>query len=285
MRGDPTREDYLFLAAGTSASATVELATTYDLSKPGSYTIAYTADLLDLARGEDEMVESTGDLKQVVIPANTVTVTVDTATANSEPEPDTSGDPSDGASGTALYVNEDYGFSFRYPATWTLEEAGEQRVMLTQGGLRLAIAFQAPGNAPPGLGGLPAGELKTVGTMVFMGEAINKQAVVYKGKVKVLLCDARAGDLLFAFRLDDVIAADYVAVEIPETAEQDMAAILASFELLSAEVPASGQSITGTVGDIVTTRIARSKISKVLGDALFSRLITSLKVSLTTVNG
>ncbi len=231
MRGDPTEEDYLFLAAGASASATVDLTTAYDLSEPGAYTIAYTAALLDVAGSEDARAESVDDLKQIVVPANTVTVTLESATStNSDPWSGPSTE--EGTSGTALYVNEDYGFVFRFPTTWTLEEAGETMVMLTQDGLRLAIAFQAPDSNPPKLGGLPSGELKTVGTMAFMGEEIDKQAVVYKGKVKVLLCEAKAGDIQFVFRLDDVIAADYEAVEIPEAAEQEIATIIASLELV-----------------------------------------------------
>lgn len=227
MRGDPVEEEYLFLAAGASASATVNLAPVYDLAEPGAYTIAYTAALQDVAGSKDAMAESIDDLKQIVIPANTISVTLESAISeDSAPEP---GPPGEGEA--ALYVNEDYGFAFRIPATWTLEEAGEQMVMLTHDGLRLAIAFQAPGSNPPQLGGLPAGELETVGTMAFMGEEIDQQAVVYKGKVKVLLCDAKVGDLRFAFRLDDMIAADYETVDIPEGAESDMAAILASFEL------------------------------------------------------
>jgi hypothetical protein len=261
MRGDPTEEDYLSLDAGASASATVDLAPVYDLSEPGAYTIAFTAALQDVAGSKDAMARRTADLKQIVIPANTVTVTV-TSTASENPGPgsDRPGTTSDegasnegasneGTAGMARYVNEDYGFTFQFPATWTLEEAGEQMVMLTQGGLRLAIAFQAPGSDPPRQGGLPAGELKTVGTMVFMGEEIDKQAVVHQGKVKVLLCDARAGDLFFAFRLDDVITADYEAVNISEGAELDMAAILASFELLADTEPAAS-AITGMVQDV-----------------------------------
>jgi hypothetical protein len=228
MRGDPIEEEYLFLAAGASASATVNLATVYDLSEPGAYTIAYTAALQDVAGSQDAMAESIDDLKQIVIPANTISVTLESAISEDlAPEPGPSGEGE-----AALYVNEDHGFAFRIPATWTLEEAGEQMVMLTHDGLRLAIAFQAPGSDPPQLGGLPAGELETVGTMVFMGEEIDQQAVVYKGKVKVLLCEAQAGDLRFVFQLDDAIAADYEAVDLPESAQSDMAAILASFELL-----------------------------------------------------
>jgi hypothetical protein len=132
----------------------------------------------------------------------------------------------------ARYVNEDHGFTFRYPTTWALEEAEDQMVMLIHDGLRLAIAFQAPDGGPPDLGGLPSGKLKTVGKMAFMGGEIDKQAVVYKGKVKVLLCEANAGDIRFVFRLDDVIAVDYEAVEISKTAEQEMDAIVASFEIV-----------------------------------------------------
>jgi hypothetical protein len=86
MRGDPIEDDYLYLATGASASATVDLATAYDLSELGTYTIAYTAALLDVAGSEDAMAESVDDLKQIVIPANTVTVTLESAiSADSNP--------------------------------------------------------------------------------------------------------------------------------------------------------------------------------------------------------
>jgi hypothetical protein len=65
---------------------TVDLATAYDLSELGTYTIAYTAALLDVAGSEDAMAESVDDLKQIVIPANTVTVTLESAiSADSNP--------------------------------------------------------------------------------------------------------------------------------------------------------------------------------------------------------
>jgi hypothetical protein len=48
-RGDPTREDYVVLPPRESVSATVDLAKGYDLSRPGTYSVRFTAGLSDVA--------------------------------------------------------------------------------------------------------------------------------------------------------------------------------------------------------------------------------------------
>ena len=132
--------------------------------------------------------------------------------------------------GWKKYVNADYEFSFRYPATWTLEEEANL-VTLSQGALLLAIAFQRQGeDAPPPWTGMPAGDFESRGVLAFLGQEIEKNALVYEGQVKVLTYSAQVGDLVFSIRLEDVVTADYGDIEISEAAQSEVDQITSSFE-------------------------------------------------------
>jgi len=132
--------------------------------------------------------------------------------------------------GWEKYVNTDYGFAFRYPATWMLEE-GANLVKLSQGTLRLTIAFRRQDeDVPPPWSGMPAGDFEGRGAVPFLGQKIEKTSLVYEGQVKLLTYDAKVGDLLFSIRLEDLVTADYAAIDIPETAQSEVDGIVASFE-------------------------------------------------------
>jgi LysM repeat protein len=127
------------------------------------------------------------------------------------------------------YTNAEYGFSFRYPTSWTLEEEANL-VRLSQGMLAFLIAFQRQGEGvnPPWTG-MPAGALQDRGVMSFMEGTIARQALVYEGQVKVLIYHAEVGELAFAMRLEDVVTADYDRIELaaPLVGEADQ--IIGSF--------------------------------------------------------
>lgn len=77
MRGDPGPENYVLLAPGGSATATVNLAQAYDFSEPGTYTVTFLSPRIsDVARTEAEMAETVDELGPVTIVSNTVTVTM-----------------------------------------------------------------------------------------------------------------------------------------------------------------------------------------------------------------
>ena len=77
MRGDPMPEGYQLLEAGQSASAEVDLASSFDFSQPGECTIGFLSPRISrFARSEAEMARSVDDLGPVDIPANTVTVVI-----------------------------------------------------------------------------------------------------------------------------------------------------------------------------------------------------------------
>lgn len=77
MRGNPTPEGYQLLEAGQSTSAVVDLASSFDFSQPGEYTIEFLSPRIShVARSEAEMARSVDNLGPVDIPANTVTVEI-----------------------------------------------------------------------------------------------------------------------------------------------------------------------------------------------------------------
>lgn len=47
-RGKPERDEYVVLAAGRDAAATVDLALPYRITQPGRYTVSYTGSLFDV---------------------------------------------------------------------------------------------------------------------------------------------------------------------------------------------------------------------------------------------
>jgi hypothetical protein len=77
MRGDPTPEGYQPLEAGQSASAEVDLATSFDFSQAGEYTIEFLSPgISHVARSEAEMATSVDELGPVDMPSNTVTLEI-----------------------------------------------------------------------------------------------------------------------------------------------------------------------------------------------------------------
>jgi hypothetical protein len=85
MRGDPLPEAYLLLEAGQSMSAEVDLATAYDFSPTGEYTITFLSPRIsDVARSKSEMARTVDDLGRVEIPSNSVTVKIDGSPNNAD---------------------------------------------------------------------------------------------------------------------------------------------------------------------------------------------------------
>jgi hypothetical protein len=134
-------------------------------------------------------------------------------------------------SGWASYVNPDYGFAFRYPVTWALEEDANL-VKLSRGKFLLAIAFQRQSeDAHPPWTGMPAGSFESRGKVAFLGQESEMHSLVYEGKTKVLTYGAQVSDVLYAIRLDDMTTADYQSIEIPEALQDEVGRIVGSFFL------------------------------------------------------
>jgi hypothetical protein len=76
-RAAPPPDAYILLNAGDSVSAEVDLATAYDLSEAGEYTIEFVSPLIShVARTEAEMAKTVDDLGPVQMPSNVVVVEI-----------------------------------------------------------------------------------------------------------------------------------------------------------------------------------------------------------------
>jgi hypothetical protein len=139
------------------------------------------------------------------------------------------------------YVNDDYRLAFVYPSGWELEEisAGQEApggesaatVQLIKGTLRLTIQFKrAEEETVLGPSGRRAGEIEERGTMTILGREILKRVVVFEGRDKSVFLGDRFDDLELYVQLEDGYGAqiDYEAIEVSESAQSAMDAILSS---------------------------------------------------------
>lgn len=84
-RAAPSAEDYVRLEPGASASAEVNLATAYDFSQAGAYTIAFISPRIShVARSEVELATSLDELGPVQMPSNKVTVEIGDSAGSSD---------------------------------------------------------------------------------------------------------------------------------------------------------------------------------------------------------
>jgi hypothetical protein len=82
MRGDPLPEDYVLLEPGASVSAEVDLATVYDFSQVGEYTIEFLSPWIShVAKTESEFATSVDDLGPVQIPSNWLSLKIEGSSA------------------------------------------------------------------------------------------------------------------------------------------------------------------------------------------------------------
>lgn len=137
----------------------------------------------------------------------------------------------------------DLGLSFSHPADWTLtvRPAGEgpdpsmpiaAAFELTHPGSHVLVAFRPVGSNANMMGtGMPAGEFVGRGSIVFLGADIEKQALVFEGKTKVLVYGpAEIAQTEYGIRADALGSDDYVALAIPPELEAEIDEILSSFE-------------------------------------------------------
>jgi heat shock protein HslJ len=76
-RGPPIPEDYVWIDAGGSVSAEVDLAEGYDFSQAGRYTLQFRSPRLShIARTSGEQAESVDELEMIRIPSSSVSVTI-----------------------------------------------------------------------------------------------------------------------------------------------------------------------------------------------------------------
>jgi heat shock protein HslJ len=84
-RGPPIAEDYVWLEAGASVSAEVDLAEGYDFSQAGQYTIQFRSpQISQVAKTETEMADSFEELGMIQIPSNTANVVIESTSGSGD---------------------------------------------------------------------------------------------------------------------------------------------------------------------------------------------------------
>jgi len=139
------------------------------------------------------------------------------------------------------YTNDEFGFTFQYPETWTLAEE-PQLVTLSQSTLTLHIAHgwaSDPAFSPmAGRTGMPAGDIIYGGNLFFLGQTIPARGLEYERKAKMVIYGetslVKVGDLAFSIWLEDVDGADYAELDIPQDVQAEAKEILESFERIEA---------------------------------------------------
>lgn len=166
--------------------------------------------------------------------------------------------------GWERYANTEYEFAFRYPPTWALEEEANL-VRLKRGTLLLTVAFHRPDEQAPSAGsGMPAGEIKRRGTIKFLGQEVEKKALVYEGKVKALTYNAQIGNLVLDIRCEDMVGADYRVVDISEAMQHEVDQIVGSFDatFASQTCVAPAARLSRTHATMVTIRDEEAQLWK-----------------------
>ncbi len=166
----------------------------------------------------------------------------------SQPEPtptlaNPSPTPENPYPGWASYADAEYGFTFYYPPTWSLEKVPVSQdprgtwargVALRQGMFRLLIHYQrSTEEFLMGPGGLPAGDLEERGTVTVMGQPVVKQVLTYEGKDKLVMVGAEVGDIKFTMLLSDdpSVGANYELIDIPPEVQAEVDRIIESFQI------------------------------------------------------
>lgn len=126
-RETPSPDAYVSLDAGESVSAEVDLATAYDFSEAGEYTIKFLSPRIShIARSEAEMAKTLDDLGPVQIPSKSVTVEIGQGTTAATPTATLAATTTATATSLSLsfeprtYRDEQAGFEFDHPRSWSV---------------------------------------------------------------------------------------------------------------------------------------------------------------------
>ncbi len=135
----------------------------------------------------------------------------------------------------AAYVNEAYGFRFRYPSEWERME-GEGFVSLNHGSIRLVVGYRHVTEDPNLIisGHLSEGELVEEGTVRYLGGDLAKASVRCGARTKAVLYEGNeevaVGDLRFLFYVAD-FDADQYAANIPTDLQSEVDQVIESLTI------------------------------------------------------
>lgn len=140
--------------------------------------------------------------------------------------------PADEPKQSSTYLNEDHGFSFRYPSDWDLIE-GRNFVSLNRGSISLVVGYRHVSEDPNLCCSeyLPEGEVLHEGTVSFLGEDIPRAIVRCGDRTKAVLYESAdevgVGDLRFLFYLAD-FGADQDAADVPRDVQDEADRVIES---------------------------------------------------------
>jgi hypothetical protein len=138
-----------------------------------------------------------------------------------------------------IYANDEYGFAFQYPSTWSLAEESNA-VRLTRGTRNLYIGYRWAAESVNiwGRTGAPAGDFIYGGKVFFMGQVIPAHILEYQRRDKAVFYGesglVEAGDLVFVIYLGDTDGAHYDQLDLPKDLQAEVQGILESFTRIEA---------------------------------------------------
>jgi hypothetical protein len=196
----------------------------------------------DVSDVQDEPSPATPQVvTREIVPIETSIVFTDTPVATA-PQTDTVDTPTPQVEENTVeaweeYMNTEYGFSFRYPSSWTLVEQPNMISLAYSGAFTtLGIRFKRAGEdiELTQYGGA-AGDFESRGAVVFLGEEIEKSALVYQEVDREIhyngTSEITRGDLAFTL----AVKSDrwrYEEAIVPEEIQALADEVVASFELI-----------------------------------------------------
>jgi len=141
--------------------------------------------------------------------------------------------------GWMTYHNTAYGFSFQYPSTWELDNSmGDLPNFIQLKGETgtLMIGYRrATQQARIQRTGTGAGDFVPAGSIQFLGKTLERDLLVYGGKVKEVFyqgdSEFSVGDMVFTLGLNNNAGSKYEDADIPLDVQKEADQILESFQL------------------------------------------------------
>ncbi len=134
----------------------------------------------------------------------------------------------------SIFTSQDYGFSVSVPPGWTVVSSLRHRVSLVKQGTGISLRFGvkwATDEIDLVRTGVSAGDFFPRESVIFLGEPIASDELIYLGKVKAIFYEKAVeivrGNLIFVITVESN-QLDYEAIEIPDDIKAEADAIVAS---------------------------------------------------------
>jgi hypothetical protein len=141
----------------------------------------------------------------------------------------------------AKFSDADYGFTFRYPADWSIQLLPERTegdddqpaapaVQLSRGTLQILVAYKDPNEAAViGPGSLPEGTIEQRGSVTLLAREVPRHVLVHEGRDKSAFAGDRFPDIELYIQMDDNHGEDAAAAALSPEDHARFEQILATF--------------------------------------------------------